>query len=93
MEYAQLAAVVGMLGFAKKLATQLLDKSEGSVEMQRIGTFIRQGAEGFLRTQYNAIARITMLVSVFIFVLNWFLASDVSLFSLIFIFLPWSQVF
>ncbi|KAG6604567.1 V-type H(+)-translocating pyrophosphatase [Phytophthora cinnamomi] len=53
--------------FALYLSHWVLAKDAGSAEMKEVATPIRQGAEGFLRIQYSAIARIAVAIAGLIF--------------------------
>lgn len=53
--------------FALYLSHWVLSKDAGSAEMKEVATPIRQGAEGFLRIQYSAIARIAVAIAGLIF--------------------------
>ncbi|GMF14729.1 unnamed protein product [Phytophthora lilii] len=53
--------------FALFLSHWVLQRDAGSPEMKAVATPIRQGAEGFLRIQYSAIARIAAAIAALIF--------------------------
>ncbi|KAL4166482.1 hypothetical protein KRP22_013740 [Phytophthora ramorum] len=53
--------------FALFLSHWVLAKDAGSADMREVATPIRQGAEGFLRIQYSAIARIALAIAALIF--------------------------
>ena len=61
--------------FALFLCSWVLQRNDGTPEMRRVSDPIREGAEGFLHVQYNAIARIALGVAVVIF-LSYALRSD-----------------
>eukprot|EP00899_Mesostigma_viride_P014662 jgi/Mesvir1/23197/Mv22661-RA.1 len=48
--------------FASYLARWVLAKDEGPPEMREISAAIREGAEGFIRTQYGSIAKMSWVV-------------------------------
>ncbi len=52
--------------FAFWLSKFVLSKDDGTAEMRAVSNPIREGAEGFLRVQYNAIAKIAVVLSVVI---------------------------
>ncbi|EWM23680.1 pyrophosphate-energized membrane proton pump 2 [Nannochloropsis gaditana] len=52
--------------FAFWLSRFVLSKDDGSAEMRAVATPIREGAEGFLRVQYSAIAKIAVVLSILI---------------------------
>ena len=47
----------------------VMSKPEGPPQMREVSTAIREGAEGFLRTQYGSIARYAAIAAVLLFVL------------------------
>jgi H(+)-translocating pyrophosphatase len=49
------------------LAQNVLDADEGEAAMKNVSEPIREGAEGFLRTQYNAIAKMAVVVGIILF--------------------------
>eukprot|EP00898_Chlorokybus_atmophyticus_P008999 jgi/Chlat1/90/Chrsp1S03083 len=53
-------------GFAMYLAQWVLEKDEGPQEMTKISDAIRDGAEGFFRTQYGAISKLAVLLAMVI---------------------------
>jgi K(+)-stimulated pyrophosphate-energized sodium pump len=71
-----LAIVLGVsaasLAVAWALARWVLRKDDGTPEMRAISDPIREGAEGFLHTQYGTIAKLAGLVTVLLFVLYAF---------------------
>ncbi|MBU1863106.1 MAG: sodium-translocating pyrophosphatase [Candidatus Omnitrophica bacterium] len=58
------------LGFALFLAKSILKKSEGTDEMKRIASAIREGADAYLRRQYGIVA-IYFIVVFFLMLLMW----------------------
>lgn len=54
--------------FAAYLATWVLKHDDGTAEMRSVADPIREGAEGFLATQYTAIFNISLMVAAGIFV-------------------------
>ena len=50
------------LAFALLQTLKLLDKDTGTQRMQEVAGFILQGAQGFFKTQYTAIAIIAVVV-------------------------------
>jgi inorganic pyrophosphatase len=82
-----LATSASMLGFAGFLASWVLAKDEGVPEMQVVSDAIREGSEGFFRTQYGTIRRLSVYLGVGIFALYLFrsdavLGSQISSLSL-----------
>ncbi|KNC51554.1 H-translocating Pyrophosphatase family [Thecamonas trahens ATCC 50062] len=59
-----LAATAGGLLFVLLLTRDILSKSRGSAAMQVIADAIQEGAEGFLTTQYRAIAKMAVVTAV-----------------------------
>ena len=57
------------LAFALRLSQWVLKHDDGTPEMRTISDAIREGAEAFLRRQYNTIALLTLPVALVIFVL------------------------
>eukprot|EP00939_MAST-03C_sp_MAST-3C-sp1_P001717 g1717.t1 len=57
----------GALGASYYLTKIVMAKNSGTLEMQGVVIAIRQGAEGFFRTQYTTIAKMTAAVSVLLF--------------------------
>ena len=53
--------------FSYYLSHWVLAKDEGTQEMREVSNPIREGAEGFLKIQYNSIARYAVVLSVIIF--------------------------
>lgn len=53
--------------FSVYLSHWVLSRDVGSAEMREVSTPIREGAEGFLRIQYSAIARIAVAIAALIF--------------------------
>uniref|UniRef100_A0AAV1TQG6 H(+)-exporting diphosphatase n=1 Tax=Peronospora matthiolae TaxID=2874970 RepID=A0AAV1TQG6_9STRA len=53
--------------FSLYLSHWVLSKDSGTLEMKEVATPIRQGAEGFLKIQYTAIARIAVAIAGLIF--------------------------
>jgi Na+/H+-translocating membrane pyrophosphatase len=51
------------------MAGWVMSKPEGPLQMREVATAIREGAEGFLRTQYAAIARYAFFAACLLFVL------------------------
>eukprot|EP00897_Mesotaenium_endlicherianum_P007793 jgi/Mesen1/7041/ME000369S06366 len=66
-----LVCICSML-FAWYLAQWVLAKDEGPPEMARVSDAIRDGADGFLRTQYGAISRMAVVLASFIMVIYLF---------------------
>lgn len=60
---------LGGIGFAVWLANWVLAKDEGDLKMQEISNAIREGAQGFLTTQYSNIFKLASFVLVGIFFL------------------------
>eukprot|EP00850_Spirogloea_muscicola_P001012 SM000004S14882 [mRNA] locus=s4:13543:18731:+ [translate_table: standard] len=58
--------------FAWYLQTWVLSKDEGPPEMTQISDAIRDGSEGFFRTQYGAISKMAALLAVTIFLIYMF---------------------
>ena len=82
-----LATSASMLGFAGFLASWVLAKDEGVPEMQVVSEAIREGSEGFFKTQYGTIRRMSMYLGAGIFALYLFrsdavLGSQISSLSL-----------
>jgi H(+)-translocating pyrophosphatase len=82
-----LATSASMLGFASFLASWVLAKDEGVPEMQVVSDAIREGSEGFFRTQYGTIRRLSLYLGAGIFALYLFrsdavLGSQISSFAL-----------
>jgi H(+)-translocating pyrophosphatase len=82
-----LATSASMLGFASFLASWVLAKDEGVPEMQVVSDAIREGSEGFFRTQYGTIRRLALYLGAGIFALYLFrsdavLGSQISSFAL-----------
>jgi inorganic pyrophosphatase len=82
-----LATSASMLGFAAYLANWVLAKDEGVPEMQVVSDAIREGSEGFFRTQYGTIRRLSLYLGAGIFALYFFrtdavLGSQISSFAL-----------
>lgn len=67
-----LLTCLGMLNFAVYLAQWVLSKDEGTSDMTEVSEAIRDGAEGFFRTQYGTISKLACVLSVAIFVLYLF---------------------
>jgi H(+)-translocating pyrophosphatase len=63
-----LSLCLGALAFALIQTLKLLDKDTGTQRMQEVAGFIHQGAQGFFRTQYSAIAAIAVVVAVMLFI-------------------------
>ena len=57
---ATLLAALGGIGWAAHLAQWMLGLPEGGEKAVEIGNAIREGADGFLSTQYAAIAKMAM---------------------------------
>jgi H(+)-translocating pyrophosphatase len=70
--FAVLATSASMLGFAAFLASWVLAKDEGVPEMQVVSDAIREGSEGFFRTQYGTIRRLSVYLGAGIFALYLF---------------------
>lgn len=67
-----LGATAGGLLFALLLTTDILDKPRGGYAMQSIADAIQEGAEGFLRTQYDAIAKVAAVTGIALFLIYAF---------------------
>jgi H(+)-translocating pyrophosphatase len=67
-----LGVSVASLAVAWALARWVLRKDDGTPEMRAISDPIREGAQGFLHTQYGTIAKLAGLVTVLLFVLYAF---------------------
>eukprot|EP00241_Pyramimonas_parkeae_P017767 CAMPEP_0114292836 /NCGR_PEP_ID=MMETSP0059-20121206/9277_1 /TAXON_ID=36894 /ORGANISM="Pyramimonas parkeae, Strain CCMP726" /LENGTH=837 /DNA_ID=CAMNT_0001414517 /DNA_START=70 /DNA_END=2583 /DNA_ORIENTATION=+ len=65
-------ACMGMLGFAAYLAQWVLAKDEGTPDMAEVSEAIRDGAEGFFRTQYGTITKMAAALSSLIYVIYMF---------------------
>eukprot|EP00239_Pterosperma_sp_CCMP1384_P002465 CAMPEP_0197850278 /NCGR_PEP_ID=MMETSP1438-20131217/14870_1 /TAXON_ID=1461541 /ORGANISM="Pterosperma sp., Strain CCMP1384" /LENGTH=800 /DNA_ID=CAMNT_0043463359 /DNA_START=265 /DNA_END=2667 /DNA_ORIENTATION=+ len=61
-----------MLLFAVYLAQWVLAKDEGTPDMTEVSDAIRDGAEGFFRTQYGTISKLAIFLSVIIYVIYMF---------------------
>jgi hypothetical protein len=57
----------GCMIFTAYLAQWVLAKDEGPLEMSEISDAIRDGAEGFFRTQYGAISKMAVVLAFVIF--------------------------
>ncbi len=64
------------LGVAWFLALYIFRKDCGSEAMQKISTAIKQGAEAFLRRQYQTIALLSVVLGGIIMLLYWLLKKD-----------------
>merc|ERR1719149_383671 len=64
-----LLLTMGMFGFTFWLARQTLARDAGPKEMTLVATAIREGAEGFLSTQYSSIARYVIVMAGMLFCL------------------------
>ena len=60
---------LGGLGFAGWLASWVLAKDEGDEKMREVSDAIRQGAAGFLSTQYASISKMAVVVLIGIFLM------------------------
>jgi len=60
---------LGGIAFAAYLAGWVMSHPEGSAEMIKIAQAIREGADGFLKTQYTAIAKMAVVVEIIIIAL------------------------
>ena len=58
---------VNGLVFAKYLSDWLLSKDDGTMEMRAVSEPIREGSQAFLRVQYSAIGRLSVVVAGVIF--------------------------
>eukprot|EP00240_Pyramimonas_obovata_P003547 CAMPEP_0118922970 /NCGR_PEP_ID=MMETSP1169-20130426/1684_1 /TAXON_ID=36882 /ORGANISM="Pyramimonas obovata, Strain CCMP722" /LENGTH=837 /DNA_ID=CAMNT_0006863899 /DNA_START=95 /DNA_END=2608 /DNA_ORIENTATION=+ len=67
-----LLVCMGMLVFAMYLAQWVLAKDEGTPDMQEVSEAIRDGAEGFFKTQYGTISKMSLLLSVIIYLIYMF---------------------
>ena len=67
-----ISTCLGMLGFAAHLAQWVLAKDEGTADMQEVSLAIREGAEGFFKTQYGTIGRLSGVLCAIIFVVYLF---------------------
>ena len=65
--FALLSSLVAIL-YGGYLALRIIRKSAGSAEMQKIAQAIQEGANAYLRRQYQAVA----VVAVILFVIIWF---------------------
>lgn len=63
---------LGMLGFAAHLAQWVMAKDEGTADMQEVSLAIRDGAEGYFKTQYGTIGRLSGVLCGIIFVVYLF---------------------
>mmetsp|Transcript_122796 Transcript_122796/g.348033 ORF Transcript_122796/g.348033 Transcript_122796/m.348033 type:complete len:827 (-) Transcript_122796:115-2595(-) len=63
---------LGGVGFAAWLANWVLEKDEGDQKMQHVSNAIREGAAGFLSTQYQAIGQLALVVLVALFCMYLF---------------------
>jgi H(+)-translocating pyrophosphatase len=68
-----LGVSVASLAAAWGLARWVLRKDDGTPEMRMVSDPIREGAEGFLHTQYGTIAKLAGLLAVLLFILYAFL--------------------
>jgi inorganic pyrophosphatase len=59
----------GGLAFASWLIKWVLNKDAGSAAMRAVSEPIREGSEGFLKTQYTMIFRLAVVMAIFLFVL------------------------
>lgn len=59
----------GSLVFASWLIKWVLAKDDGTPAMKQVSEPIREGAEGFLKTQYTMIFRLAVVMSIFLFFL------------------------
>ena len=66
------AVACGTLFFAVQLAGQLLEAPDGDEAMKRVSEPIREGAEGFMSTQYSAIGRLSIVVGSVLFLIYLF---------------------
>ncbi len=64
-----IALIVAILGlvYVALTARRVLSNPEGTEEMKRIGTAIREGAQAFLRAEYRVLVIFALIVSVLIF--------------------------
>jgi hypothetical protein len=74
-----LAVCVGSLRFCEFLVNWIFSKDTGTQEMQVISDAIKEGSEGFLQTQYTAIAYRALAVSGVLFVLYMFRATPANM--------------
>lgn len=52
---------------AAKMVTFVMSKPSGTIEMMQVVDAVRQGAEGFFKTQYTTIFRMTIAMSILLF--------------------------
>jgi inorganic pyrophosphatase len=69
MVYPIAMIALGGLGFAAWLANWVMSKDEGDDKMKQVSNAIREGAAGFLATQYSTIFKLAIVVGCGIFVL------------------------
>ncbi|KAK9804629.1 hypothetical protein WJX73_001042 [Symbiochloris irregularis] len=67
-----LATCLVMLLFAVHLARWVIAKDEGTADMQEVSEAIREGAEGYLATQYGAISKLAVALSGVIYLIYMF---------------------
>eukprot|EP00760_Papus_ankaliazontas_P011164 PhM_4_TR14665/c0_g1_i1/m.35530 len=67
-----LAVCLGSLLVVERIATNVLFSDDGDAAMKAVSEPIREGAEGFLRTQYGAIAKMTVPTSIILFLIYFF---------------------
>eukprot|EP00210_Caulerpa_lentillifera_P004698 g4482.t1 len=63
---------LGMLAFSFYLAQWVLQKDEGTKDMQDVSIAIREGAEGYFRIQYSTIAKMAVVLCVAIYAIYIF---------------------
>jgi len=67
-----LLVVLASFYFCSYLVNWILKKDDGTPEMRQISDAIREGAEGYLTTQYNTIAIIAFITAIGLFVIYLF---------------------
>jgi len=60
---------IGSMAFTAWLSAWVLGRPEGPNAMRTVATAIREGAEGFLATQYSAIMRYAAAMAVLLYLL------------------------
>ena len=63
-----LCVCVLTLGYAASMAVSLLEQDTGTPKMRRVAGFIQEGAQGFFRTQFTAIAGMALVTGGLAFV-------------------------
>jgi len=67
-----LTVVLASLWFASYLTNWILDKDDGTPEMRQISDAIKEGAEGYLSTQYYTITVIAFFTAILLFTIYLF---------------------